>query len=250
MRLTTLQQRETLPQVSLSGTKRVVGGGLLPLTLLFAVLLHLSFFMIIDLRPDEADSTVKKTSALNVSFYSIKKQAPSPEPVVKKALPKEVPQQTKVSLKAKPLQKTMVKTDKTTPLPITEKNIPAKSVNVTVEPQPEPSAPVIQASATKPDLPNFSDTAFLKTKYRDTVREIIAANKKYPVRARRRGIQGSVTVAFSVYTDGVVSNTSVEGSSGFDILDKTALQILAESSPLPAPPEQMDFTVPISFKLN
>lgn len=102
----------------------------------------------------------------------------------------------------------------------------------------------------RPDIPSFGNTETLKMKYRDRVRDIIASNKKYPDTARRRGIQGSVTVAFSVQTDGVINNSKVASSSGFDILDRTAIEILAESSPLPVPPEEMEFQLPISFRLN
>ena len=127
--------------------------------------------------------------------------------------------------------------------PVQEVSAPAEAVSV---PSPVPA----HISAVKADIPTVSDTEGLKVKYRDVVREIIASNKKYPVTARRRGIQGSVTVAFMVQSDGVIADSSVRASSGYDILDRTAMEILAESSPLPVPPEEMDFVLPISFRLN
>ncbi len=80
--------------------------------------------------------------------------------------------------------------------------------------------------------PSITDLALIKDSYREKVRNIIAENKVYPPKARRRGIQGgSVTVSFDVESSGLISNSVVISTSGFSILDQTALQILAKSSP-------------------
>ncbi len=65
------------------------------------------------------------------------------------------------------------------------------------------------------ELPSITDLALIKDSYREKVRNIIAENKVYPPKARRRGIQGSVTVSFDVESSGLISNSVVISTSGF-----------------------------------
>lgn len=238
-----------MPQASLSGTKQRNRGSLLPLTLLIAAAVHLLFFAAVDLYPEMGVSPEKADKLISVRFYEKKQPAPEPVTAVKKTPEQPVlkvqtkPVPEKVSLKAETVQTQETAVKKTEPA---ETPVPEKADFFTAEKIKIPAA----AADLKPDIPDFSNTETLKIKYKDKVRDIIAANKKYPSVAKRRGIQGSVTVAFSVYLDGRIIKPLVVSTSGFDILDKTALEILAESSPLPFPPEQMDLSLPISFKLN
>jgi len=217
----------------------MVGGSLLPLTLLIAAILHAALFLLVDLRPISESSIAEKSDIVRVDIIHKDK----PAPIAKIALaPMFVPKpvKTKPEVSIKPIQKTVI----AKPVEQVVKDPIAAELEVPAPVQ----TPV--AVVEKPVIPKFSDTASLEIKYRDKVRDIISSNKKYPVIARRRGMQGSAVVYFEVMSDGIISNSIVVASSGFDMLDQTALEILAESSPLPVPPKHMEFSLPIVFRLN
>lgn len=80
-------------------------------------------------------------------------------------------------------------------------------------------------------------------------------HKRYPAEARNRGIQGVVTVSFSINREGKVTQARVVKPSGSPILDAEALEWLARASPLPAPPGDtpdngLSFTQPFQFNVR
>jgi protein TonB len=82
------------------------------------------------------------------------------------------------------------------------------------------------------------------------IREAIerAAQKSYPLRARKLGIQGVVTVRFVVGPDGAATDVVVTAGSGHEILDQAARSIVAGAGPYPAVPEPVQ--IPIRFSLD
>ena len=90
--------------------------------------------------------------------------------------------------------------------------------------------------------------------YYGRIRQIIDSNKRYPLLARQRKIEGSPKVQFTILKNGIVEKISVI-SSGHRILDREARRIIMISSPFPEIPSSMnknyiDLTIPINFKLN
>ena len=90
--------------------------------------------------------------------------------------------------------------------------------------------------------------------YYGRIRQIIDSNKRYPLLARQRMIEGSPKVQFTILKNGIVEKISVI-SSGHRILDREARRIIMISSPFPEIPSSMnknyiDLTIPINFKLN
>lgn len=79
--------------------------------------------------------------------------------------------------------------------------------------------------------------------------------KLYPDVTRRLGQHGSVVVSFRVDRSGHIASSRILKGSGVERLDEEALAILARSSPLPLPPEQvaerdLELTGTIHFKLE
>ncbi|MGH8711312.1 MAG: energy transducer TonB family protein, partial [Burkholderiales bacterium] len=67
--------------------------------------------------------------------------------------------------------------------------------------------------------------------------------------------QGTAQVQLFVSAEGRMVNTVILRSSGFEVLDDQALEMVQQAAPLPQPPEALrgrEFTVmvPIVFKLN
>jgi protein TonB len=80
------------------------------------------------------------------------------------------------------------------------------------------------------------------------VRRRIDAEKRYPPLARRRGVVGSVDVAFETGLDGALRSATVRRSSGSALLDEAALDAVRRAAPFAAP--GCAFTVPVNFVLT
>jgi protein TonB len=79
--------------------------------------------------------------------------------------------------------------------------------------------------------------------------------KHYPDKARTRGDQGTVTVAFTIDHNGRVVNSRIVQSSGSETLDGETLAMLVRAQPLPKPPDnildsELSFVVPVKFNLK
>jgi protein TonB len=83
----------------------------------------------------------------------------------------------------------------------------------------------------------------------------IAKYKQYPKIAQMRGWQGEVIVELLVDASGKLKSKKIISGSGYDVLDKQALNMIEKAAPFPAPPEVLrgssfSITVPIPFKLE
>lgn len=130
-------------------------------------------------------------------------------------------------------------------------------------PQPvEPQAAVQPPPVAAPAVPNASAVAkaepsaerTLTNSYEKSLSDLIKRHERYPDRARRQHWEGTVVVALSLSADGKVTNISVVESSGREILDEAALEMVRRASPLPRAPEglrgkERSVRVPIAFKL-
>ena len=86
--------------------------------------------------------------------------------------------------------------------------------------------------------------------YVKRVRDAIARHKRYPSLARRRGIEGRVTLQLSIASDGSVVSSEALGSPPV-LLAKSALAAVASASPFDPPPAgSLRIEVPIRFALN
>lgn len=103
-------------------------------------------------------------------------------------------------------------------------------------------------------------SVFLATRGRDLVdykAKVIAAIKKasfYPRKAARRRERGQVIVRFRIWKDGRVDNIEIARSSGSEILDKAAREIVQKAiNDFPPAPDffhgiSMAYAVPIVFR--
>lgn len=76
----------------------------------------------------------------------------------------------------------------------------------------------------------------------------LAANRRYPEEARRRGVEGEVTVRFSVAADGRVTEVAIAAGSGSSALDGAAVAML-RGARLPPPGTDVTRTVRIRYRL-
>jgi len=82
------------------------------------------------------------------------------------------------------------------------------------------------------------------------IRDKILRNISYPDTARRMGWQGIVILSFIITTDGSVRAFKVIQSSGFKILDRSAVETVRDASPFPMPPGEARLVIPINYRLE
>jgi len=82
------------------------------------------------------------------------------------------------------------------------------------------------------------------------IRDIITKNLTYPYMARKMGWSGRVTVSFIVSESGDVMDIKILESSGFDLLDRNAVETVKKVSPFPKPPWRIEVIIPIVYRLN
>lgn len=119
-----------------------------------------------------------------------------------------------------------------------------------------PSVPVVAAPvAPAPKKVNSADTQEAKAKYLGYIRQSIDQKKTYPKNAKRLSQQGTVTVKFTVDSDGAVSKVSLAGSSNFDLLDNAAVDLLktiGQFKPFPSElgQDSIEINLPIEYSLR
>lgn len=91
--------------------------------------------------------------------------------------------------------------------------------------------------------------------YLERLRRYVEPYKKYPAPAIEQKREGSVIVSVTIDRSGTVLGTMVEQSSGSEILDRAALQMFRDASPVPPPPDrdvkdQRSVKMQINFKLG
>jgi TonB family protein len=126
------------------------------------------------------------------------------------------------------------------PAPGGERALSGPGLSVPVVPGP------VQAGAPPPApvSPRFDVRA-----YADLVRRRIDAEKQYPARARRLGLQGVATVLVAVDTRGrLVRPPRLARTSGVAALDDEALRMVQAAAPFP-PPAGASLTAPVEVQV-
>ncbi|MBI4698808.1 MAG: energy transducer TonB [Nitrospirae bacterium] len=82
----------------------------------------------------------------------------------------------------------------------------------------------------------------------EIIRNAIEKAKSYPLSARKRGIEGTVYVSFTVNPGGNPDDIKIITSSGFSILDNATLKIVRKAAPFPRIDSPVE--VPVVFRLD
>ncbi|WP_427911828.1 energy transducer TonB [Ramlibacter sp. MMS24-I3-19] len=143
------------------------------------------------------------------------------------------------------------------PRPIAPRERPSPNAPAAVaEPQPpSPPAPPAPAIATAAGPTVEAPPAPAKVELPSTNAEYLQnPAPNYPPASRRAGEQGKVIVRVLIGTDGTAKEVELRQSSGFDRLDRAALETVRKWRYVPGKrngvPEAMWFNVPINFVLE
>ncbi len=167
--------------------------------------------------------------------------SPAPEP--------EVVLQKQTKVETEPEEKEEVKE----PSPEVQASEQTMAAPQTSAPPPV-EAPVAKSAAAPRQGSSKADSQKIMSWQRSVVLHL-NRHKRYPSRARSRGIEGEATVKFIMDRSGQVSAVKVIRSSGSEMLDDESLELLKRAAPLPRPPpavagESLEFSVPIRFRLR
>ena len=139
--------------------------------------------------------------------------------------------------------------EQTPPQPQAEVTLPPKEENVEkVEPQPMTPAPETRAMPKNDRIAEFSVAG--SNAYDALIFGHLQRFKRYPLAAH--GAAGTVMVQFELNRAGEVISSKVTKSSGNQLLDREAIEILHRASPFPAfpaakPGTRDSFLAPVNF---
>lgn len=152
----------------------------------------------------------------------VEKTVPKPKPVIKKIVKKKRIVRKKPIVKKKRVKKRIAKK-------IKKKSAQKKSIK---------KRRTTQRNSSKRSVPKKVSTAE-KNRFLNQIRRKIDRSKTYPRAAKRRGMQGSVKVKFTILANGQVSNIRLSGSKLFHSSARNAVQkafpINVKNAPLSLP---------------
>jgi protein TonB len=133
----------------------------------------------------------------------------------------------------------------------------AVTAPVVARPEPTPAAtvPAVPVVAPQPQAADEGRDRTLIEQYQRIISARIKQYEEYPPAAKRRYWEGTTVVQLRLTPEGKVTDISVVGKSGHEILDEAAVRMIRKASPLPLPPEGLRgrdqmVLVPIKFRLD
>lgn len=224
-----------------------------------SVLLHGLLAVVI---PNMKFDAVKKPEILEIELAK-KPDLPPPVALLEPIQPQAKAIQPKVETKPelKPLKTPTVVKNEVTPYQPPPTNVAPQAEVIAVAPKPEatpspmPPAPVVAATPPPPTGPSQADIDDAKGRYGNTLWGAIGKQKQYPKVALLRGWQGEVVVELQLDGSGKLKSKKIIQSSGHNVLDEKALDMVDKAAPFPAPPDTLrgssfSIKVPIPFKIE
>lgn len=142
------------------------------------------------------------------------------------------------------------------PLPRTAEATPAPQETDAPPPEPVASPPPPAVTSAQPSLPpsNAARLSLIASWQRGLLQHL-QSRKHYPRAAQSRRQEGIAVIRFVLDRQGSLLAARLERSSGFEILDEEALDLLHRAQPLPPPPpdvtsDRIELAIPIEFLLK
>ncbi|RME11676.1 MAG: energy transducer TonB, partial [Aquificota bacterium] len=115
------------------------------------------------------------------------------------------------------------------------------------------------AGKTGEEFPHKTDTSSSLQQQRDqylkeklsVISQIVQKNISYPPIARRMGWEGRVVLIIRLCEDGTLKEVKVAESSGYEVLDKNAMETVRKVAHLfPKPPVEVLVRLPVNYRLE
>jgi protein TonB len=177
---------------------------------------------------------------------------PEPPPPPKKEIPKpRIEPKPKVIPAPAPVAEAPPEPSKTedVPPPAVITAPPEVEVPTFEAPPPPPPEPP------KPTGPTQADLDAARSQYKSMLEREIIKHKQYPRVAKMRGWQGEAVIELQIDANGQPSSLKVQTSSGYEVLDNTAIEMVRKTVAATRLPTLLrgtmsTFLVPVSFRLQ
>ena len=121
-------------------------------------------------------------------------------------------------------------------------------------PQAVPNATSVPSAVEQSARPSDADEAGSRDQYRLALIGAAKRYKRYPAQAMQNGWTGKVEIRLVIGANGMIQSAAIKTSTGFSLLDETALDMIKKAKPLtqiPAALRGKEFTVdvPVIFDL-
>lgn len=118
---------------------------------------------------------------------------------------------------------------------------------------PAPAPPPVVHPAAVPTEPS-TDQNELRRGFIRGMSAAVAKQRRYPQLAARKGWQGEVQLRVVVEGSGRLLEVSVQESSGYEVLDREAVEMVRRAAPFPVPAgmrkDELAITLPVQFRLE
>jgi len=234
-------------------------------TIIWALVCSIVFHgLLVAVIPNLKFDSSKNSDLLEIQLIDKKPKLPPivlPEPIV----PLSKSTKTKVDQRIAPIAKSLPNsTEIKNEIPLIQSQpsiTKLQSEVIAVTPKLETAAPIpivtpeITPDPPKPSGPSQADIDEARGQYGKTLWSAIEKHKNYPRIAQLRGWQGDVIVELILDGNGKLKSKKIIQSSGYESLDKQALEMAEQASPFPLPPDTLrsssfSIKVPIPFKLE
>lgn len=147
------------------------------------------------------------------------------------------------------------------PEPMTEPPPPESKPEATAPPAVITAPPVEEPTLTapppppEPTGPTQADLDAARSLYKSLLEKEIIRHKTYPRIATMRGWQGEAIIELQLDANGKPSSVKVQTSSGYEVLDQTAIEMVRKTVAATQLPDILrgsisTFLVPVSFRLQ
>jgi len=223
-----------------------------------AVSIMLHAILVANFQPPSRSDAPRQNEMILIELAPTpKKENPPPPPPEP---PKQEPVKPKPQIKPQPapqLQPVQTVVAESAPVARMEPVKPPPSAVIAAAPKADEPTGFV---APPPELPQpigptQHDIDAARNNYGSLLGREFAKHRQYPRIAQMRGWQGTVRVQLEIDASGSITSTSVSESSGFEVLDNQALEMVKKASPLPPPPEVLrnrafSIMVPVTFRLE
>lgn len=140
--------------------------------------------------------------------------------------------------------------------PALEPSLSPRAAAAVAEPEPVRAEPSAASQPAAPPAPTdgVADTAALE-RYARALSDLLGRRQQYPRLAALRGWEGAVQLRLRIARKGNIVGVQLAHSSGYDVLDQHALQLVQQTARLPALPESLEedeiqIIVPVHYRLE